>query len=161
MWPLTYLKKKKIILSKKLKKNGFKKIERDRNTSLKNVVTDIDNKEIKEKKEKEKNKTKHRVNMGNNYITLQSTNYHDKGSVIEVQLPNPYLDIDRPERNKTNEYRIKSKFKSPFADYINHSLTNDGTNFNNKNRLKFINSNKYNNNIHFTRTEDVMKSQFK
>ena len=99
--------------------------------------------------------------MGNNYITLQSTNYHDKGSVIEVQLPNPYLDIDRPERNKTNEYRIKSKFKSPFADYINHSLTNDGTNFNNKNRLKFINSNKYNNNIHFTRTEDVMKSQFK
>jgi hypothetical protein len=167
---------------KKIEQKCFKKIERDKNTSLKNVVTDFDNKEIKEKKEKEenkekeekgdkeeneeneekeKNKTKHRVNMGDNYITIQSNNFHDKGSIIEVKLPNPYLDIDRPERNKTIEYRIKSKFKSAFADYKNHSLTNDGTNLKNKNRFKFINSNKYNNNIHFTRTQDIMKSQFK
>ena len=79
-------------------------------------------------------------------------------SVIEVQLPNPYLNIDKPERNKTIEYRIKSKFKSPFADYINHSLTNEQENCHTRlNVSKLIDSNKANNNIHFTRTQDDIK----
>ena len=148
---------------KKLEKNSFKKIEKDKNTSRKNIISDIDNKELKENKEKEneeeKKEKRHRVNMGDNYITIQSIAYHDNRSIIEAKLPNPYLDINRPERNKTIEYRIKSKFKSPYADYINHSLTNDGTNSTNKNRLKYINYNKYNNNIHF-KGQNLMKNEF-
>ena len=96
--------------------------------------------------------------MGNNFITIRTRDNQDNMSVIEVQLPNPYLNIDRPERNKTIEYRIKSKFKSPFADYINHSLTNGPTNLHiGLNASKFINSNKANNNIYFTRTQDDIK----
>ena len=96
--------------------------------------------------------------MGDNFITIRTRDNQDNMSVIEVQLPNPYLNIDKPERNKTIEYRIKSKFKSPFADYINHSLTNDPTNLRiGLNRSKIINSNKANNNIHFTRTQDNIK----
>ena len=96
--------------------------------------------------------------MGDNFITLHTNDYNRRVSIIEVQLPNPYLDINKPERNKTIEYRIKSKFKSPFADYINHSLTSDTSNIKGKlKREKYINSNKINNKIHFTRTQDVMK----
>ena len=93
--------------------------------------------------------------MGDNYITLQTRDNNDKISVIEVKLPNPYLNIDNPERNKTIEYRLKSKFKSPYADYINHSLTNDSLYLNAKlKNNKFINPNKFNNNIYFTRTQE-------
>ena len=96
--------------------------------------------------------------MGDNFITLHSNDYNRRISVIEVQLPNPYLNINKPEGNKTIEYRIKSKFKSPFADYINHSLTSDTSNFKGiLKREKFINSNKIDNKFHFTRTQDVME----
>ena len=92
--------------------------------------------------------------MGDNYITLRTKENQDNISVIEVQLPNPYLNINNPERNKTIQYRIKSKFKSPFADYINHSLTNDASNINDKlNRNKYKISSKFDN-IHFTKTKE-------
>ena len=93
--------------------------------------------------------------MGDNYITLRTRDNHDKISLIEVKLPNPYLNIDKPERNKTIEYRLKSKFKSPYADYINHSLTNDSIYLKNKlKKNKLLSSDKCNNNINFTKTQD-------
>ena len=92
--------------------------------------------------------------MGDNYITLRTRDNHDNISVIEVKLPNPYLNIDNPERNKTIQFRVNSKFKSTYADYINHSLTNDSNYKSKFNKSKFINSNKFNNHIHFTRTQD-------
>ena len=71
-------------------------------------------------------------------------------------MPNPYLNIDRPERNKTIDYQIKSKFKSPFADYLNHSLTNNTSNIKTKmNSNKILNFNVIHNKIHFTRTQKV------
>ena len=138
-------------MSEKKEKNSFNKNKYD---SKKNLITTAEIKEIREFKE---SKHKH-FNMGNNFITIRTRDNQDNMSVIEVQLPNPYLNIDKPERNKTIEYRIKSKFKSPFADYINHSLTNDAGNLHiGLNASKLINSNKANNNIHFTRTQDNKK----
>ena len=100
--------------------------------------------------------------MGDNYITLRTRDNQDNMSAIEVQLPNPYLNINNPEKNKTIEYRIDSKFKSAFADYINHSLTNDPGNYRaGLNAKKFIISNKANNNIHFTKTQDYIKMKKK
>ena len=98
--------------------------------------------------------------MGDNYITIRTRDNQDNMSVIEVQLPNPYLNIDKPERNKTIEYRIKSKFRSPFADYINHSLTNNPVNRHKVlNTNKFINSNKAKKNNYFTKTLDNTKKK--
>jgi hypothetical protein len=77
-------------------------------------------------------------------------------SVIEVKLPNPYLNIDKPERNRTIDYQIKSKFKSPFADYLNHSFTNNTSNKNTKlNSSKILLSNLIYNKIHFTKTQNL------
>ena len=95
--------------------------------------------------------------MGDNYITLKTKENQDNISVIEVQLPNPYLNINNPEKNRTIQYRIKSKFKSPFADYINHSLTNDTFNIKDKlkrNNNKYKISSEFNDNIHFTKTHE-------
>ena len=125
----------------------------EKNTSKKNIITAFEINENKENVEitnKQENKTRS-FNMGDNFITLRTRDNQDKMSVIEVKLPNPYLNIDKPERNKTIEYRLKSKFKSPYADYINHSLTNDSLYLKNN---KFLNPNKFNNNIHLTRTQN-------
>ena len=71
-------------------------------------------------------------------------------------MPNPYLNIDKPERNKTIDYQIKSKFKSPFADYLNHSLTNNTSNIKTKmNSNQVLDSNVIYNKIHSTRTQKV------
>ena len=98
------------------------------------------------------------MTLGDNYITLRTNDYQRKVSVIEVQLPNPYLNIDKPERNKTLNYRIKSKFKSGFADYINHSFTNHTSNNNNKiNSFILNNSKTINSKIRFTTIKNTMK----
>ena len=95
--------------------------------------------------------------MGDNYVNIRTRENHDNISVIEVQLPNPYLNINNPEKNRTIQCRIKSKFKSPFADYINHSLTNDTSIINDKLKInKYKISSKINNNIHFTKTQDII-----
>ena len=94
--------------------------------------------------------------MGDTYITLKTKNNHDKLSIIEVKLPNPYLNIDKPERNKTIEYKFKSRFKSPYADYINHSLTNSNFNIRARFNKRFMNSDKcINNKIFFMRKQMV------
>ena len=132
----------------------------EKNTSKKNIITAFEINENKENVEitnKQENKTRS-FNMGDNFITLRTRDNQDKMSVIEVKLPNPYLNIDKPERNKTIEYRLKSKFKSPYADYINHSLTKDSFYLNVKlKKNKYLNSNKDNNNIHFSRTQEKVK----
>lgn len=100
--------------------------------------------------------------MGDNYITLRTKTNQDSMSVIEVKLPNPYLNIDNPEKNKTIEYRFKSKYKSPFADYINKSLTTDTSNLNDiRKKTKYINSNKYKNNIQFTKIQNNIDRKYK
>jgi len=95
--------------------------------------------------------------MGDNYITIRTRNNYDNMSIIEVKLPNPYLNINRPERNVTIEYQIQSKFKSPYSDYINHSLTYDNCdkfNYKHKPKKKKANMNRFHNNIHFTKTNN-------
>ena len=90
--------------------------------------------------------------MGDNYITLKTKIFDDNISIIEVKLPDPYLITEQSSKYKTIEYHINSKFKSPFADYINHSLTNKTSNFKSKfKEYKLLK--KYNEHIHFTKTQ--------
>ena len=146
------------LTEKKEKNSLFKKNEKI--TSRKNLITISEKKENKENKEnieisESKENQKHSLNMGDNFITLRTRDNHDNISVIEAKLPNPYLNINNPERNKTIQFRVNSKFKSPYADYINHSLTNDTSNYKSGfNKRKIVNSNIFNNHIHFTRTQD-------
>ena len=124
----------------------------DENISRKNVVsTNKENKDNKENKENKENKISN-FDMGKNYITLKTKNYNDNISIIEVKLPNPYSDINQLERNKTIEYNIKSKFKSIFSDYLNHSKTHQNSNYNSKlTKNNYIILNKLNSCIHFTK----------
>ena len=127
--------------------------KKDNNYYIKKMdkLTTSENKDYKEKKESNENEKKC-INMGGNYITLKTRNYDDNISIIEVKLPDPYSIIEQPDRNKTIEYHINSKFKSPFADYINHSLTHKSSNFKSKlKEYKLIK--KYNEHIHFTKTQ--------
>ena len=114
-------------------------------------LTTSENKDFKEKKENNENENKG-INMGGNYITLKTKIYDDNISIIEVKLPDPYSIIEQPGRYETIEYHINSKFKSPFADYINHSLTNKSSNFKSKfKEYKLLK--KYNEHIHFTKSQ--------
>ena len=127
--------------------------KKDNNYYIKKMdkLTTSENKDYKEKKENNENKC---INKGGNYITLKTKNYDDNISIIEVKLPDPYSIIEQPDRNKTIEYHINSKFKSPFADYINHSLTNKTSNFKSKfKEYKLLKE--YNDHIHFTKTQKI------
>ena len=127
--------------------------KKDNNYYIKKMdkLTTSENKDYKEKKENNENENKG-INMGDNYITLKTKAFDDNISIIEVKLPDPYSIIEQPDRNKTIEYHINSKFKSPFADYINHSLTNKTSNFKSKfKEYKLLK--KYNEHIHFTKTQ--------
>jgi len=118
-------------------------------------LTTSENKDYKGKKESNENENQYN-NMGGKYITLKTKCYDDNISIIEVKLPDPYSIIEHPGRNKTIEYHINSKFKSPFADYINHSLTNKTSEIkSNLKEYKFIKN--YNEHIHFTKTQQNMK----
>ena len=135
-------------LLEKKDKNSYRK--KNEITSGKLIITTEDNKDNKEYQDNKKQN----IYFGDNYITLRTKEYTRKISVIEVKLPNPYLNIDRPERNKTIDYRIKSKFKSAHADYMNHSFTNDTSlNKNNMYNDKYFNSKIISNKIHFTNTK--------
>ncbi len=52
-----------------------------------------------------------------------------------MRLPNPYAEI---EGYKTIEWNIKSKFKSRFADYVNHTSTKSSSNINKGAMIKQI-----------------------
>ena len=82
--------------------------------------------------EEEKNNEHHREIKNKNTkniknheeIILRSKKYSATNTIIEVKLPNPYLDTECVKYKRYIDYNIKSKFKSKFADYINNSKTN-------------------------------------
>ncbi len=61
-------------------------------------------------------------------IIIRSNKYNTTNSIIEVKLPNPYLDTECVKQKRYIDYNINSKYKSKFADYINskHHLEHTG-----------------------------------
>ena len=64
------------------------------------------------------NEDNKKINYNNNEeIIIRSNKYNSKDSIIEVKLPNPYLDTEIAKPNQYINFNIKSKFKSKYADY--------------------------------------------
>ena len=66
------------------------------------------------------NKNNHEV------YKLRSTKYNTTNTIIEVELPNPYLITEDVKNHKYVNYNVTSKFKSKFADYIKSQRKNGG-----------------------------------
>lgn len=90
---------------------------------------------------------------------------HTVYSQIEQKLPNPYMETEYDgKKKKYVEQVVCSKFKTKFADYINHTTTKDtNTNDKNNNTIKVIRTfkdtaeySRVENCIHFTNTKDEM-----
>ena len=80
-------------------------------------LINIKNKNSKTEQEKnDKNENDKIIN--HEEIIIKSNKYKTTNSIIEVRLPNPYLDTECLKNNKYIDYNIKSKFKSKFANYI-------------------------------------------
>ena len=108
-------------------------------------------KNLKTREENNSNENKHNELIKNHEeIIIKSTKYNTTNSIIEVRLPNPYLDTECVKHNKYIDYNINSKFKSKFADYINSKthLDNSGGIKTNKTH-KVIK--KFDNHIYFTK----------
>ena len=81
------------------------------------------NQNIKTEKEKN-NENEKRIN--HEEIIIRSDKYKTTNTIIEVKLPNPYLDTECLKNKKYIDYYIKSKFKSKYADYMHkHSLNRE------------------------------------
>ena len=79
-------------------------------------------------KEEEKNIINNKDNIKKNKtvnnheeITIRTNKYNSINTIIEVKLPNPYLDTMCVKYNKYIDYNIKSKYKSKYADYLTKS----------------------------------------
>ena len=85
-------------------------------------------------------------------IIIRSNKYKSTDSIIEVKLPNPYLETENDKSNKCINFNIKSKFKSKYAEYTKiksniNEMKNDGEIKVNK-TLKI--TKKFDKYIHFT-----------
>lgn len=60
-------------------------------------------------------------------IHIKTNGFGQDCSVIEEKLPNPYTITEHTKRQKIIEYNVKSKYKSMYADYLNHTSTFDAT----------------------------------
>ena len=135
-------------ISKKLEENHFNlkiNLTNDLTTNVGQV------KYLKTKEENDSNEIKHNEAIKNHEeIIIRSNKYNTTNSIIEVKLPNPYLDTECVKHNKYIDYNINSKFKSKFADYINSKthLHNSGGTKSNKTH-KIIK--KFDNHIYFTK----------
>ena len=94
-----------------------------KNTNIE--VNNPKNKNIKAEKEKEKN-NENVKKINNKEIIIRSNKLKTTDTIIEVKLPNPYLDTECLKNNKYIDYYIKSRFKSKYADYLHkHSLNRE------------------------------------
>ena len=102
-----------------------KKNEKNEALLKNNLTNDFTNTNLgytdaKNKEEEKKNKTNENDKINNHEeIIVRSNRYNSTNTIIEVRLPNPYLDTECVKYNKYIDYNIESKFKSKFADYIN------------------------------------------
>ena len=89
-----------------------------------NTNTGVNNPKIKNlKTEKEKN-NENEKKINHEEIIIRTNNYRTTNTIIEVKLPNPYLETERSKNNKCVDYNIKSRFKSKYADYMHKQSLN-------------------------------------
>ena len=112
-------KKKENIQVQSQIKNNLSNDKTNSNIGLNNIK----NKNSKTEQEK-KDKNKNDKIINHEEIILRSNKYKTTYSIIEVKLPNPYLDTECLKNNKYIDYNIRSKYKSKFADYIHRSSIN-------------------------------------
>jgi len=99
-------------------------------------VNNIKNKNSKTEQEKnDKNKNKNDKIINHEEIIIRSNKYKSTNSIIEVKLPNPYLDTECLKKKKYIDYNIRSKFKSKFADYIQKHSNNRVLNTNKSQKI--------------------------
>ena len=86
-----------------------------------NVGFPYGNNKINETDKNEENKKEdNNINTNNHEeIIIRTNKYNTTNSIIEVKLPNPYLDTECVIGKKYIDYNLNSKFKSKYADYIN------------------------------------------
>ena len=89
-----------------------------------NTNIGVNNPKIKNlKTEKEKN-NENEKKINHEEIIIRTNNYKTANTIIEVKLPNPYLDTECLKNNKYIDYNIKSRFKSKYADYLHKQSLN-------------------------------------
>ena len=124
------------------------------NTNLGHTYAKIKNMKTEEEKNNDHHheiKNKNTKDIKNHEeILLRSKKYSTTNTIIEVKLPNPYLDTECVKYNRYIDYNIKSKFKSKFADYINNSKSNLSSIREIKSHNTYKISKKIDNHIYFT-----------
>ena len=81
------------------------------------------NQNIKTEKEKN-NENEKRIN--HEEIIIRSDKYKTTNTIMELKVPNPFLDTECLKNKKYIDHYIKSRFKSKYADYMHkHSLNRE------------------------------------
>lgn len=124
-----------------IKSIDVSKTQEIKKTILKNNLTnDYTNTNLGQTKTYGKNKEEDKTNIivndkeeiinNHEQITIRAKKYHTTQTIIEVKLPNPYLDTECVKFKRYIDYHYKNKLKTKYADYLNSK------NINNSNKIE-------------------------
>ena len=118
------------------------------------------NKEEENNNNKNINKTD-KTDIINNHeeIIIRSNKYNTTNTIIEVKLPNPYLDTECVKYKRYIDYNVKSKFKSKYADYINSKWSFNSKRIIKHNKTSKTPSPKIDQHIYFTNISKSIKNK--
>jgi hypothetical protein len=145
--------------------NKRKEEDKDQTQILKNNLTidktytniGANNPKIKNlKTEKEKN-NENEKKINHEEIIIRTNNYKTTNTIIEVKLPNPYLDTECLKNNKYIDYYIKSRFKSKYADYMHKQSLNREIKTHKSHKI----INRFDKHIYFTNFSSLKKTSKK
>ena len=93
-------------------------------------------------------------------ILLQTNKFNEDGSVIEAKLPNPYLNTECVGNKRFISLKLKSKYKSKFADYFKKkgNTKDESSDKNIKSNKTFKYQINFDKNINFTHLKEKYRS---
>ena len=99
--------------------------------SKNNLTNDFTNTGGGQNKEEDKNDNivnsindKKEIINNHEEIIIRANKFNTCHTIIEVKLPNPYLDTECVKNKRYIDYNYKSKLKTKYADYLNYKPIN-------------------------------------
>ena len=85
-------------------------------------IRKFSSKKLNSKFEEEKNEYDNNNEKNHEEIIVRSKEFNNNYTIIEANLPNPFLDTELVKKKKYINFNINSRFKSKFSNYLKKKI---------------------------------------
>ena len=117
----------------------------------------INSKKLNKKCEEEKNEYHNKNEKNHEEIIIRSRNFNTNNTIIEEKLPNPYLNNELVKKKKYINYKINSRFRSKYSDYLKKKFSNNTSSQEIKHNKTYKFPKKIDDYIHFSNALQLTK----